>query len=102
MSLRETIIYSGLGGLFFYVRTSLSSLQGFNIFGVRAIFCMDASHLFPQHVLTVSPWIVGVQVQRLVPAPRTTAAVAAVHGAWGCGSGCVHLFPGPQRQCPLG
>ena len=35
------------------VVSSLCSLCGFNIFGVRSVFSMDACHLFPQSVLVV-------------------------------------------------
>ena len=30
---------------------------GFNIFGVRAVFSMDACRFFPQRVLVVIPWM---------------------------------------------
>ena len=33
-----------------------------SIFGARAIFGMDASHFFPQHVLAIIPLIRGVMV----------------------------------------
>lgn len=36
------------------------SLCGVNIFGVRSVFSMDASHLFPQFVLALIPFIRGV------------------------------------------
>ena len=44
----------------FYEGTSLCSLCGFNIFDVRAVFCMDACHVFLQCVLAVIPLIGGV------------------------------------------
>ena len=44
---------------------SLCGLCGFNIiFGVRAVFGLDAFHLFSQRVLAVIPLIRGVQVCR--------------------------------------
>ena len=52
---------------YLYVGLSLCSLCGFNIFGVRAVFSMDACRLFPQHMLVVFPLIGGVQMQWLVP-----------------------------------
>ena len=36
------------------------SLCGVNIFGVRSVFSVDASHLFPQFVLALIPFIRGV------------------------------------------
>ena len=44
----------------FYVGASLRSLHESNIFGVRAVFDMDACHVFPQCVLAVIPLIGGV------------------------------------------
>ena len=41
------------------VGASLCSLHGFNIFGARAVFSMDACHLFPQCVLALIPLIRG-------------------------------------------
>ena len=38
---------------------SLCSLCEFSIFGVRAVFSMDACHVFPQCVLAVIPLIGG-------------------------------------------
>lgn len=38
---------------YLYVGTFLCILCGFNIFDARAVFRMDACHLFPQHVLVV-------------------------------------------------
>ena len=58
MNLGETVIYCGKGC--FYVGLSLCSLHESNIFGVRAIFSMDAFHSFPQCVLAVIPLIGGV------------------------------------------
>ena len=40
--------------------TSLGSLRESNIFGVRAVFSMDACHIFPQGVLARISLIVGV------------------------------------------
>lgn len=31
-----------------------------NIFGARALFSMDASCIFPQSVMAITPWIGGV------------------------------------------
>ena len=45
---------------YFYVGTSLHSLCGLIIFGVRAVFSMDVCHLFPQCKLAVIPLIGGV------------------------------------------
>lgn len=39
------------------VKVSLCSLCGFNIFGVRAQFSMNACHLFCQHVSAIIPFI---------------------------------------------
>ena len=54
---------------YLYVGSSLSSLCGFNIFGGRALLSMGACWLFPQRVLVVIPFIVDVQMRRLVPSP---------------------------------
>lgn len=35
---------------YFYVRVSLYFLHGFNVFGARTVFSMDACHLFPWYV----------------------------------------------------
>ena len=43
-----------------YVRSSLYSLHGFNMFGVRIIFSMDACCLFSQCMLAIIPLIGGV------------------------------------------
>ena len=40
----------------------LCSLHESNIFGARAVFGMDACHIFPQGVLTIIPLIGGVLV----------------------------------------
>ena len=50
-----------------YLGTSLCILSGFNIFGARADFHMDAYCLFSQCVLAIIPLIEGVQMQWLVP-----------------------------------
>ena len=47
---------------YLYVGTFLCILCGFNIFDARAVFRMDACHLFPQHVLVVLLLIGSVQV----------------------------------------
>ena len=39
------------------MESSLCSFSGFNIFGARAVFSMEACCLFPQHVLVVIPLI---------------------------------------------
>ena len=54
---------------YLYVRVSLCSLCAFNIFGVRAVFSIDACRLFPQCVLVITPLIGGVQMWWLVPGP---------------------------------
>ena len=43
----------------FYVGTSLCSLHESNIFGVRAVFSMDACHIFAQCVLAIIPLMGG-------------------------------------------
>ena len=45
---------------YLYVRSSLYSLHGFNMFGVRIIFSMDACCLFSQCMLAIIPLIGGV------------------------------------------
>ena len=45
---------------YLYVGTSPYSLCGFNIFGTRAVFIMDARHLSSQRMLAMSPLIGGV------------------------------------------
>ena len=42
---------------------------GLTFFGVRGVFGLDACHLFPQHVLAITPLIGGVQAYRCT-APR--------------------------------
>ena len=54
---------------YLYVRVPLCSLCGFNIFGARAVFSMDACRLFPQGVLIIIPLIGSVQMWQLVPSP---------------------------------
>ena len=44
----------------FYVGASLCRLCESEIFGVRTVFGMDASHVFPYHVLAIVPLIGGV------------------------------------------
>lgn len=61
VSLVEIIIYRGLEGLF-VCRDILVYLVWFNIFDARAVFRMDACHLFPQHVLVVLLLTGGVRV----------------------------------------
>ena len=46
----------------FDVGVSLRRLCESNIFGARAVFGIDASHVFPQSVLSVIPLIGGVMV----------------------------------------
>ena len=41
-------------------RKTLDHLHGYNILGARAVFNMDACHLFPHYVLAVIPLIGGV------------------------------------------
>ena len=45
---------------YLYVRSSLYSLHGFNMFGVRIIFSMDACCLFSQCMLAIIPLIGAV------------------------------------------
>ena len=45
---------------YFYVGVSLYSLHGFNIFGVKAVFSMDACRLFPLCMLAIIPLLGGV------------------------------------------
>ena len=50
---------------YLYVRSSLYSLHGFNMFGVRIIFSMDACCLFSQCMLAIIPLtgdVTGVQL----------------------------------------
>ena len=54
---------------YLYVGASLCSLCGFNIFGARAVYSVDAYCLFPQCVLAVIPLIGGVQMGWLVTGP---------------------------------
>lgn len=42
---------------------------GFNIFGARDVFRMDACHLFPHCMLAIIPLLGGVQMQWLEPSP---------------------------------
>ena len=46
----------------------LRRLRKSNIFGARAIFGMDASHIFPQSVLAVIP-LIGMWLLVLCPEP---------------------------------
>ena len=67
---------------------SLCRLCEFNIFGVRVVFGMNASHIFPQSVLAVIPLIgsvIGVVVSRAcsgcwVELPLCSMAVTALSG----------------------
>ena len=47
MNLGETVIYFGLEGVFLCGSISVLLCVS-NIFYMRARFCMDASHIFPQ------------------------------------------------------
>ena len=70
MGLGETFIFCSHEGLFFfffflmkgyfYVGSSLCSLQKSNIFSASAVFNMDICHVFPQCVLAIIPLIGGV------------------------------------------
>lgn len=53
MSLEETKLSVVVLEGYFYVGVPLGSLHGFNIFGARAVFIMDACHAFPQCVLAI-------------------------------------------------
>lgn len=68
-SLEETIIYRVLKG-YLHVGMSLSSLCGFTVFGMRAVFSVDAYCVFPQHVLVGITLTGSVQMQQLVPSPE--------------------------------
>ena len=59
MNLGETVIIMVLK-VCFYVRASLCGLHVPNIFGVRAGFDVDTSHVFPQGVLATITLIWGV------------------------------------------
>ena len=67
VSLGETTINCGLGGSFI-CGSILCSLCGFNIFGSRAAFSMDACHLFPQSVLVII-FDTGLQMRGFMPSP---------------------------------
>ena len=67
----------------FYMRAFLYRLCESNIFGVRTVFGIDASHIFPQSVLI--PLIVGVVVSRVctgceVGLPLCSLVVTALFG----------------------
>ena len=72
----------------FYVRVSLYRLCEFSIFGVRASFGMDTSHIFPQGMLAIIPLIgdgIGVVLSRActgfwVGPPLCSVAVRALLG----------------------
>lgn len=49
----------------FYMGAFLYRLCESNMFGVRIVFGTDASHIFPQSVLSIIPLIVGVVVSRV-------------------------------------
>lgn len=52
----STVVLKG----YFYMEESMCSLSTFNIFGERAVFIMDACHLFPQCMLAIIPMVGGV------------------------------------------
>lgn len=54
LNLGETVIYCGLEELFLHGNIPIS-LHYSDIFGARAVFGADASHIFPQCVLAVIP-----------------------------------------------
>ena len=74
----------------FHVRTSLSRLRVSNIFGVRAGFDLDATHIFPQGVLVTITLIGGVVAVRgskgctrcEAGLPFWSVAVTALSGMW--------------------
>ena len=59
MNLGETVSTVVLKGCF-HVGAPLCSLHELNIFGARAVFSMDACHIFPHCVLADIPLIGGV------------------------------------------
>ena len=73
----------------FYVETPLCSLCESNIFGAKAVFGMDACHVFPQGVLALLPLIggvIGVVVTRACTGcwagpPLCSVVVTALSGA---------------------
>lgn len=48
ISLTQIQLSTGVFEGSFYVGASLCNLLGFNIFGVRTVFCMDACCVFPK------------------------------------------------------
>ena len=65
MNLEESDIYYGLGGVLLGECPCVDYKS--NIFGVKAGFSMDSSHVFPQSVLAIVPLIaivIGVGVFR--------------------------------------
>ena len=59
----------------------LCSLLGFHIFGVRAVFRVHDCHLFPQHMLAVSPLLGGV-TGAVVPIAYTGCGAGASSALW--------------------
>ena len=64
---------------YLYVRVSLCSFFGFNIFSGRAVFSMDVCCLFPQLVLAIIPLIGDVQMWCLVPVPGVLSGGGRSH-----------------------
>ena len=54
----STVVLEG----YLYVGATMCNFCRFSIFCVRAIFSMDACHLFIQCMLAIIPLIVGVQM----------------------------------------
>ena len=61
------------------MQAALCSLCGFNIFGTRAVFSMDACCLFPQHVLAITPLMGGADTVAGVHSWFLAAAAACDH-----------------------
>ena len=97
VSLGERIIYHRLRELYVLVLcvlVFLHSLCGFNnFFGLRAVFGLDACHLFPQPVLSFIPLIGGMQMPSLCTLPgRQDLWLPPICGILSGGSGlCLPL-----------
>lgn len=61
-----------------YVGVSLCRLRESDIFGARAVFVMDACHLFSQSVLAISPLIGDVTCVVVTGPPLCSTAVTAL------------------------
>ena len=74
---------------YLYVRSSLYSLHGFNMFGVRIIFSMEACCLFSQCMLAIIP-LIGDLSSLMVTRPCSgycegplhSVVVTTLSGAW--------------------